>query len=62
MRLFYNVLTAGATSNYSWILPGTYTVAITVTNPCNIVAGTFEVEVQALPEYHRIYLPLVVRG
>jgi uncharacterized repeat protein (TIGR01451 family) len=54
--------TLGSSAAYSWTAPGTYTMAITVTNPCNTVGATFEVEVQAMPVYYRIYLPLVVRN
>jgi hypothetical protein len=32
-----------------------------VANPCGSVEGMFAVDVQALPVYHRIYLPLIVR-
>ncbi len=52
----------GATVAYSWTVPGDYTVAISVTNPCGAAGAALVVSVQALPVQHRIYLPLVVRG
>lgn len=52
----------GSTAVYSWTVPGTYTLTITVTNPCSTVGATFTVEVQEMPVQHHIYLPLIVRG
>ena len=54
--------TVGGSAVYSWTVPGMYTVTLTATNPCAAVGGTLVVEVQAMPVYHRIYLPLIVRN
>jgi hypothetical protein len=35
----------GATAAYSWTLPGSYTLAVTATNPCSEVSGAFTVAV-----------------
>jgi hypothetical protein len=53
--------TVGATASYSWTLPGSYTLAVTATNPCGQAVATFPVEVSAEVRYHA-YLPVVVRG
>jgi len=53
--------TVGSSAAYSWTLAGTYTIAISVTNPCGAASGTLLIEVLPSPAYYRIYLPLVVR-
>ena len=52
--------TVGTTAVYSWTLPGTHTLTVTVTNPCGQAVGTFAVKVDMVP--YRIYFPLVVRS
>jgi CSLREA domain-containing protein len=51
--------TVGATAAYSWTQPGTYTLAVTATNPCGEVSGAFPVVVSA--KSYWIFLPLVVK-
>jgi hypothetical protein len=50
------------TTVFSWTLPGTYTIAVSVTNCADVtVVDTYEVVVLAPPTYE-IYLPIVVNN
>ena len=54
---------AGATATYAWNEPGTYTVAVSVTNWCRSVQDTHLVQVTGEPiEPVHVYLPLAVRN
>ncbi len=50
---------SASSTTYSWPLPGTYTIALTGTNPCGTASAMLAVRVEA-PEY-QVYLPLVVK-
>jgi hypothetical protein len=49
--------TFGSSAAYSWALTGSHTLAVTATNPCGEVSGSFAVDV--LPPSYDVYLPLV---
>jgi hypothetical protein len=49
------------TATYSWPSTGTYTIAVTATNPCGQGVGLLEVRVIAAWPFSG-YLPLVLRG
>jgi hypothetical protein len=53
----------GATATYSWTMTGTYTVAVTATNPCGEVGAEWSVEVVSSPQppEYVIFLPIIVR-
>ncbi len=50
----------GPTAAYSWTLPGSYSVTITVTNACSQLAHELQVEVK--PVQYWVYLPLIIKG
>jgi PKD repeat protein len=52
----------GSGAAYSWTTPGTYTITVVATGPCNQVTGTLVVEVQPVVQEYRIYLPLISRS
>ncbi len=54
---------SGQTFVYTYTTAGTYTVALTVTNPCSEVVVQKEVTIaEAAPPQYTIYLPLVLKG
>lgn len=48
----------GPSAIYSWTVPGLDTVAVTATNFCSQVAGSFPVQVLPSPGY-RVFLPMI---
>ncbi len=50
------------TALHAYTAAGTYTVTLTVENPCSMLTVEHALVVEAVPPIHKIYLPLVFRG